>query len=336
MDRELKKIKELSEAKARQTEFYKCLTKRTYRRIEGYPDYKQIAVALATHLMCLETGYELRGFSDAAWNAMSHSAWQAYEHPLFPTFAISKDLAEAFLASDLPPHVCGLNRSFQNALFLFPKLEPLRTPDGYLCQWAFATHFLKGQTVESLPKTILKNFTPEMLKQVERLKSPPFEVGRFRWVSEVGLATIYSSIAELPEESDRPITGDIIFGGNLDFWGESMDAAREEQFTKTIDKLLLQCLLYLQLKPDAASTSPPSSVRSGSGFRPKSDPDRPLEPIWIGKDYKPQGVKRPRPYGSHAAPRLHWRRGHWKRVVCGEGRSDRRWAWIEPTLINAD
>lgn len=79
MDKELRKIKELSEAKARQTQFYKRITKRTYRRIKGYPDYKQIAVEFASHLMCLETGFELRGFSDSAWNAMSHSAWMAYE-----------------------------------------------------------------------------------------------------------------------------------------------------------------------------------------------------------------------------------------------------------------
>jgi GTP cyclohydrolase I len=66
MDKELRKIKELAEAKARQTQFYKRLTRRTYRRIKGYIDYKQIAVELASHLMCLETGFELRGFSDSA------------------------------------------------------------------------------------------------------------------------------------------------------------------------------------------------------------------------------------------------------------------------------
>jgi hypothetical protein len=333
MDKELKKIKELAQKKARQTPFYKQLTKRTYRRIKGYLDYKQIACELSSHLMCLETGFELRGFSDTAWNAMSHSAWMAYESPLFPVFAITKELAQAFLATDLPPHVCGLNRSFRNALFLLPEL--VRTPDNYLCQWAFVSHFVKGESVESLPKTILKNFSPEALKQVERLKSPPFEVGKLRWVSQVGqLATIYSSIMELPEEGDKPITGEIDFGGNLEFWGENVNPETEQQFTRAVDKLLLQTLLYLQLKPDAVSSTPPSSHQSGNGFRGKADPHTPLEPIWIGKDYKPQMIGKS--HGSHASPRLHWRRGHWKRVAVGEGRRDRRWHWIEPTLVNAD
>lgn len=125
MDKELRKIKELSETNARQTQFYKRLIKRTYRRIKGYPDYKQIAVDLATHLMCLETGFELRGFSDTAWNAMSHSAWMAYENPIFPVFAITKELAEAFLQTDLPSHVCSVKKSFSTALFLLPDINTL-------------------------------------------------------------------------------------------------------------------------------------------------------------------------------------------------------------------
>ncbi len=332
MDKELRKIKELSEAKARQTQFYKSFIKRTYRRIKGYTDYKQVAVDLATHLMCLPTGFELRGFSDPAWNAMSHSAWMAYENPVFPVFAITQELAEAFLQTDLPAHVCSVKRSFNTALFLFPSL--LRSPDDDLVQWAFTSHFLKGETISTLPKSALLGFNPSMAGSLERTTTPPLEVSKLRWVSQVGgLATIYSSIIELPEDGE-PITGDLVFGRNLELWG-TPDASAEQQFTRQVDKLLLQILLYLQLKPDSVSTLPPSSHSAGSGFRGKRDPHQPLEPIWIGKDYRPQVIAR-HSHGSHASPRLHWRRGHWKRVACGEGRSDRKWAWIEPTLVNAD
>jgi hypothetical protein len=335
MDKQLKQIKEYSEKEARKTQFYKRLIQRTYRRINGYIDYKQVATDLATHFMCLDVAFELRGFSDSAWNAMSHSVFLAYENPHFPVFAITRELAEAFLATDLPPHVCDLSRSFYNALFLFP--EVMRTPDDYLCQWAFTSHFLKGERIENLPKAILKNFSPEILSQAGRLKSPPLEVSKFRWVSQVGrVSTIYGSTIELPEESDRPIAGDIEFGGNLELWGESTDAATEQQFLRQVDKLLLQALLYLQLKPEAVSATPPSGQSGGSGFRGKGKPDprQPLEPIWLGKDYQPRVIGRS--HGSHASPRLHWRRGHWKRVPVGEGGRDRKWAWIEPTLINAD
>ncbi len=331
---ELKRIKELSEAKARQTQFYKRLTKRNYRRIKGYIDYKEIAVKLANHLMCLEAGFELKGFSDSAWNAISHSAWIAYENPVFPVFAITKELAEAFLRTDLPAHVCSVKKTFDTALFLLPNVN-LKTPDGYLIEWAFASHFLKGQTTATLPKSALDGFSDDVVRKLERIESPPLEVSRLRWVSEVGnLATIYSSIMELPEDGDKPVTGEIVFGGNIDSLGKNTDAKTEQQFTTTVDKLLLQTLLYLQLKPDSVSATAPSSHQSGSGFRGKADPHQRLEPIWIGRDYQPQVLGRS--HGSHSSPRLHWRRGHWKRVAFGEGRMERRWQWIEPTLVNAD
>jgi hypothetical protein len=31
----------------------------------------------------------------------------------------------------------------------------------------------------------------------------------------------------------------------------------------------------------------------------------------------------------------HWRRGHWRRVAHGEGRSERRWHWFLPVVVNA-
>jgi hypothetical protein len=258
----------------------------------------------------------------------------AYESPVFPVFAITKELASAFLQTDLPAHVCSVKKSFNTALFLLPDVN-LKTPDGYPVQWAFTSHFQKGETINTLPKSALVGFNDDVARKLDRIKSPPLEVSKLRWVSQVGhLATIYSSIMELPEDGDKPITGNIDFGGNLEFWGENVNPVTEQEFTRTVDKLLLQTLLYLQLKPDAVSSTPPSSQQSGNGFRKKGDPHQPLEPIWIGKDYKPQRIKHPQ--GSHASPRLHWRRGHWKRVPVGEGRQGRKWVWIEPTLINSD
>lgn len=31
----------------------------------------------------------------------------------------------------------------------------------------------------------------------------------------------------------------------------------------------------------------------------------------------------------------HWRKGHWRRVVFGEGRTERRWHWFLPTVVNS-
>jgi hypothetical protein len=33
--------------------------------------------------------------------------------------------------------------------------------------------------------------------------------------------------------------------------------------------------------------------------------------------------------------RMHWRRGHWRRVAVGVGRVERDWRFIAPVLVNA-
>jgi len=39
--------------------------------------------------------------------------------------------------------------------------------------------------------------------------------------------------------------------------------------------------------------------------------------------------------GTHASPRLHWRRGHVRRQPYGTGRGQRKLIWIEPVLVGA-
>jgi hypothetical protein len=39
--------------------------------------------------------------------------------------------------------------------------------------------------------------------------------------------------------------------------------------------------------------------------------------------------------GTHASPRMHWRRGHFRQQACGIGRLEHKIIWIEPMLVNA-
>lgn len=59
-------------------------------------------------------------------------------------------------------------------------------------------------------------------------------------------------------------------------------------------------------------------------------------PRWVGRSFR-----RPLPLsgtdmGSHASPRLHWRRGHWRDQRHGEGLQLRKRLWIQPTIVNAE
>jgi hypothetical protein len=40
--------------------------------------------------------------------------------------------------------------------------------------------------------------------------------------------------------------------------------------------------------------------------------------------------------GTHASPRLHWRRGHFRNQPYGAGRKERKTIWLEPMLVGAE
>lgn len=56
-------------------------------------------------------------------------------------------------------------------------------------------------------------------------------------------------------------------------------------------------------------------------------------PNWIGRTYR---VQRAAGDGTHASPRLHWRRGHYRKQPCGAGRKEHKIIWLEPCLVGGD
>ena len=74
------------------------------------------------------------------------------------------------------------------------------------------------------------------------------------------------------------------------------------------------------------------------GFEKKVDTLLPKYPRWIGKNYKIKSEQSvTTESGTHASPRTHWRRGHWRCIEPGEGKQwkESKRLWIEPVLINA-
>ena len=136
-----------------------------------------------------------------------------------------------------------------------------------------------------------------------------------------------------------PISGDFDYylHGSLDTQ-DDIDVSSEEDFIKLIDTLVLQTLLYMQVKPNSVSEQE-TTLGFGTGKKGK---DKKAEnsfwkPIWIGKNYRIQSKKISGGAGTHASPKMPWRKGHWKRVSVGRREEDRReWRFIEPTLVNSE
>lgn len=90
-----------------------------------------------------------------------------------------------------------------------------------------------------------------------------------------------------------------------------------------------------------ALTARPHYIEQGGITRPERRKHGVVkrEALWspnvIGKGYK---IRREGESlgGTHASPRMHWRRGHWHHVAHGKGRSQRRLDWFEPVLVCAE
>ena len=93
-----------------------------------------------------------------------------------------------------------------------------------------------------------------------------------------------------------------------------------------------------------ALTARPNVIKLGPCERPeKIKKGRIKEALWhpnlIGWEYRAVRVH-PEGGGTHASPRMHWRKGHWRNQPYGPKpwteTSPKRLAWIEPILVNSE
>lgn len=96
-----------------------------------------------------------------------------------------------------------------------------------------------------------------------------------------------------------------------------------------LSALMFKLLVVLNTRPDLVE--PGACVRAATTRKGKTRSE-----LWsaniIGARYRVLRQKT-LPTGTHASPRLHWRRGHLRNQPHGPGRTLRKLVWIEPMLI---
>ncbi|MGH8598506.1 MAG: hypothetical protein ACREXT_17775, partial [Gammaproteobacteria bacterium] len=104
-------------------------------------------------------------------------------------------------------------------------------------------------------------------------------------------------------------------------------AAGEQEVLAQCRQLVFNVLLALDARPQLAG-SPGRKV----GATKKGARREIWEPTIIGHGYR---IVRERSgeTGTHASPRMHWRRGHYRNQAYGPGRTEHRRIWLEPVLI---
>lgn len=109
------------------------------------------------------------------------------------------------------------------------------------------------------------------------------------------------------------------------------DGVADNEVLRLMLRLVLNACHYLANVPQAVEECQRQTVRKASDTKPEL-----WSPRWIGKHYARKQIVGGLPAGTHASPRMHWRRGHWRNQAVGEGRKDRRRTWIEPILVMAE
>jgi hypothetical protein len=122
--------------------------------------------------------------------------------------------------------------------------------------------------------------------------------------------------------------------GTVDVDPDSQDPTIRER-SRTSDHIVsiaVNALMVLNFRGDLLGPEPPQrSKRKGQFPSFTAKTARPLR--WLGETYRvPASADHG---GSHASPRMHLRRAHWRSQPCGPGWTQRRWTWIDHVLVNS-
>jgi hypothetical protein len=125
--------------------------------------------------------------------------------------------------------------------------------------------------------------------------------------------------------------------------GVRMSDADSEESTSEVDMIrgstqvaayLIKLLIFMHYLPNQVKDQERTVIhRQGVGSAERVA----WNPRVIGKKYKLPTISPENNGGDESVrrgPRMHWRRGHFRRVAVGENRVDRKRVWIEPTIVN--
>jgi hypothetical protein len=130
--------------------------------------------------------------------------------------------------------------------------------------------------------------------------------------------------------------GSLIYQEKLSLGKNDFDEP-DIEFNRKIRNLVINILLLLEHSPEIVEPiSEAETKRKPKGFavKPeKSDSNGTRYPRWLGKNYR---YSQEKSTGSHASPRLHWRRGHWRSLEPSDNKpwKQHKRVWIEPVLVN--
>lgn len=246
-----------------------------------------------------------------------------------PTFFISRPLLEALLVSEPPEDYAfgDLHWPMPAMLFVFPERRIESPSDGWLTCMGVA-RLSPGQFSNPFSNDMLLGQTMEGLRLGHE---------GFSYFAPASTGIVFGSIhAAKADTAIRDITGtkDPDFARVYVRDAEATElSAVDNNFLGMLGSLAMRLLLLLNARPDFIGTS--RQIRKAS-----TNPKKPSTDLWsaniLGENYKLRtDASASHPAGTHASPRLHFRRGHMRNQRHGPNRALSKLIWIEPMLIGA-
>lgn len=299
--------------------YYASLTSRRFRNPAKYTPWEYVAADLTAEIMMAQM---------TPWEEFDPTKRQCVTSAMLmeklqgPVYWCDRNLLDSLMQTETPA-IGGLNKLFYIAAFLFPD-DWLRDPDGWPIRYVVVSQYLKGESPPTMEVGTLCNSRRQLI-------CPPAAEQTVSFHTTVATgASYWKGLSILDDgslgEEENPV-----------YREATPLSALEADFTNKLAALVFQLMLVMQSMPEAITEAVSKSTNKKKNRKKQQIQTPMLNPRWIGREFKVKRESSPiAATGSHASPRTHWRTGHWRRVPVGEGRQQRKWAWIRPTLVNGN
>lgn len=300
---------------ARKTREFRQLFSRNYRTVGGYPSWDSICEAIAVELLALAIVSPALLQVDWVKNiSLPNYYWSVYKKA--KAWWLGRELADAFLHSEIRENVLDLKKITQFGLIILPK-EFLYTPDGEEVLFISFSHWEKGEAAPPIDKPLLVEFKPCEFNQIILCTTTTEGT---TYASSIGLRRTKNFIL------DRGVWHD----NSLLSPDRKKQKEIESEFLSKLDNIVLQSLLVLQNYPEYVEAAP----RVLKGVANTKKAGRPNEPSWIGRNFRyrripkaPLTDKQSKGNSGDRAPKI----GFWRFLDSSKGwYKETRWVWNQP------
>ncbi len=326
----IKAVKQIYKEKKKElikTNLYKNLVEKyNYQKVKNYCTLDQVILSnlLTTNgrQEILDITFNSEQYTeDSTWQIGVSSALDIF-HKQIPVYWLEKNCLKMMIETDLPKVIDEIKIPFNEALLILPQ-NLIISPDNLPLDWLYFKYIQRGESWRDIQIEGSQTLPFRFLETVPSL------VDKITWVTSIhGL--IYQSTLEIMEgEINR---GDFNFFNYPEgFYPEEDEQVKEKIFATNLSDLIIKMLLFLQIYPELLETLVVDNNPLARHSRKQKNTK--LAPRWI-KNYSETTSTKKVATGSHSSPKTHFRRGHLRRVAIGEGRKERKWVWIQPTIVN--